>query len=235
MRGLLTLYSVASIVSFTTLALTIASIAKPSWIVEQAPSLIELRHKTTYGLFQLCEAHPYLPGVVECRRFPQRGRDCGKLVHLLNGGSIVGMLSGDGRHDSEDMWGFCESWYTAGYAQQLSLVFALANLIALVLTLIGTATVGPGYRTDKLRSGWKLVAGLMSLQAVCLLLASSFVAFERNHNFRFVEGAHLGQAWAMTTVAYSLNLAVVFSLLFIRATGRFSIVPGEDGYEPIHG
>lgn len=82
------------------------------------------------------------------------------------------------------------------YAHQLSLIFSLASLIALVLTLIGTATVGRGLRTEKLRSGWKLVAGLMTLQAVCLMVASSLVAYERNNDGRFSVGVvHLGASF----------------------------------------
>ncbi|BGP18344.1 hypothetical protein JCM10213_008516 [Rhodosporidiobolus nylandii] len=233
MRGLLALYLGALAVALTTLGLSTSSLYRARWVSSSTPTVVPVVLTTSYGLFQKCETSSYLPGVVECRPFPQRGRDCGRREAELpkEGGAQV--LSGEDHDEEDERWGFCESWYTAGYAHQLSLVFALANLIALVLTLVGTATVGRGFRTEKLRSGWKLVAGLMTLQALCLVVSSSLIAYERNHDRRFAHGAHLGRSWTMTTVSYALNLAVVLALLFVRATGRLRIVPGEDGYEPI--
>ncbi|BGP41934.1 hypothetical protein JCM10450v2_006010 [Rhodotorula kratochvilovae] len=119
------------------------------------------------------------------------------------------------------------------YAQQLSLVFALANLIALTLTLLGTAAAGRGFRTEKLRSGWKLVAGLMTLQALCMCLSSSLVAYEFHHDARFANGSKFGRAWVETVVAYALNLFIIIVLLLTRVTGKLRMVPGDDGYEPI--
>ena len=78
------------------------------------------------------------------------------------------------------------------YAQQLSLVFAFANLIALTLTLLGTANAGRGFRTEKLRSGWKIVAGLMVLQAFFMCVSSSLVAYEFHHDSRFAYDSKLG-------------------------------------------
>lgn len=37
----------------------------------------------------------------------------------------------------------------------------------------------------------------------------------------------------MSTSAYALNLAIVASILLVRATGKLRIVPGEEGYMPI--
>ncbi|BGP01922.1 hypothetical protein NBRC10513v2_005562 [Rhodotorula toruloides] len=134
---------------------------------------------------------------------------------------------------AEPGWGLCENWSTAGYAHQLSLILGLANIIAIVLTLIGTASAGRGYRTDKLRSGWKLVAGLMFLQALCMCISSSFIAWERHHDERFAHGSKLGRAWVETVVAYALNLFIVITLLLTRITGKLRMVPGDEGYEPI--
>jgi hypothetical protein len=176
---------------------------------------VPVRLSTSYGLFSVCTSDSYLPGVVECRPFPQRERDCPtKRSEKLQGGGM-GTYSGEGNKEGqeEERWDLCDSWITAGwvlllfsfpflrltrlsrtrsYAHQLSLVFSIGALLSMILTLIGTATVGRGFRTEKLRSGWKLVAGLLSLQGFCLVVASSLVAYERNHDVRFAYGAHLG-------------------------------------------
>ncbi|GAA5842959.1 hypothetical protein JCM11251_002945 [Rhodosporidiobolus azoricus] len=232
MRGLLGLYSVAFIVSCTTLILSLFALVRTDWITAATPSTVPVPLRTSYGLFEACET---AYGLTKCRPFPQRHLDCGRkrsawpsLVEELD------VVSGNRKHGEEEKFGFCDAWITAGYATQLSLVFALANLLALVLTLIGTAAVGRGFRTEKLRSGWKLVAGLMTLQAVCLAVTSSLVAYERDHDSRFALGVvHLARSWTMSTVAYALNFAVVASILFIRATGRLRIVPGDEGYMPV--
>ncbi|GJN92898.1 hypothetical protein Rhopal_005938-T1 [Rhodotorula paludigena] len=211
MKGLLVLYLVALAISITSTALNVASVAQTT----------------------------------RCVPFPKRGVDCGKssgrdydlLLGVSAGQTAATVTSGgDGEDEAEDRWGFCDNWVAAGYAHQLSLAFALGNVVALSLTLWGTATVGRGFRTDKLRSGWKLVAGLMTLQAVCMCVSTSLVAYEFHHNERFEHGAHLGRAWREGVVAYALNLFVVIVLLLTRVTGQLRMVPGEDGYEPIsHG
>ncbi|GAA5906676.1 hypothetical protein JCM5296_006453 [Sporobolomyces johnsonii] len=219
MKGLLALYLAALAVACSTLGLSIASLVQPNWITTTLPtrSPIDLHLTTAYGLFEACETTSNShESIVTCRKFPNRARDCG---------------SDDGG------WGFCDSWISAGYAHQLSLVFALTSLLALALTLFGTATAGRGFRTERLRSGWKLFTALMGLQAGCLILSTSLVAREFGHDARFGVGSKLGHAFILATVAWALNVLVVFSILFVRATGKLRIVPEaagrEDGYETI--
>ncbi|GAA5944697.1 hypothetical protein JCM3775_007580 [Rhodotorula graminis] len=256
MKGLLVLYLVALAISWTTLSLDLASMMTgPRWITTRTNSTVPVHLTTSYGLFQQCTSSSYEPGVVHCRSFPQRGVDCGGSparnedgkddgvwagVLWLTGqaseahGSTAGTASGGGKDADEELFGFCDAWRMAGYAQQLSLVFAFANLIALTLTLLGTANAGRGFRTEKLRSGWKVVAGLMVLQAFFMCVSSSLVAYEFHHDSRFAYDSKLDRAWVETVVAYALNLFVVIVLLLARATRAFRIAPGvEDGYEPI--
>ncbi|GAA6017152.1 hypothetical protein JCM10207_002553 [Rhodosporidiobolus poonsookiae] len=236
MRGLLALLVGSLLVAFTTLTLDIFSTIRQDWIRWETPAIVPVHLTTTYGLFQRCDTSSYLPGVTTCRKFPQRGLDCGKKAARVPAVAEATALSDDDGNDEEEGWGFCENWAVAGYAHQLSLIFGLANLVSLVLTLIGTAIVGRGFRTEKLRSGWKLVAGFMAMQALFMIVSSSIVAYERNNEqARFGPGAHLARAWTMTTVAYALNLVIVVALLFVRATGKLRIVPGEEGYESIGG
>ncbi|TNY18965.1 hypothetical protein DMC30DRAFT_418360 [Rhodotorula diobovata] len=257
MKGLLALYLLAFATSWTTLSLDLASmISGPKWITTRTPKNAPVELTTHYGLFEQCTSSSYEPGVLHCRPFPQRGVDCsgspGRREEGEGGGNglwagvlwlagqakegekAVGAASGGGKDDEDEAFGFCDAWRIAGYGQQLSLVFALTNLIALTLTLLGTAAAGRGFRTEKLRSGWKLVAGLMVLQAACMCLSSSLVAYEFHHGARFTHGSKLGRAWVETVVAYALNLFIVIVLLLARATRAFRIAPGvEDGYEPI--
>ncbi|GAA6033956.1 hypothetical protein JCM8097_000427 [Rhodosporidiobolus ruineniae] len=242
MRGLLGLYSLAFVVSAVTFVLSIFATVRTDWIVFSTPSTIPVKLTTSYGLFEKCDTSSYLPGLTQCRKFPLRDQDCGANSAGREAADIWLTSSGEVDEESSDeRWDACDSWITAGltsssprsYAQQLSLVFAVASLVAVVVTLIGTATVGRGFRTDKLRSGWKLVAWLMALQALCLILSSSLIAYERDHDPRFAHGSHLARSWQMTTAAYALNLGVVATLLFVRATGKLRIVPGDSGYTPI--
>ncbi|GAA6054057.1 hypothetical protein JCM3770_001344 [Rhodotorula araucariae] len=245
MKGLLALYLAALAISWTTLALDIASLVQgpPQWITTETPASVPVHLWTMYGLFSVCQADSYSdsePGGRHwhCRPFPQRGVDCGggsgrqtRLESRVkrSGGEEEGVPPSD----DQEGFGFCDEWRVAGYAQQLSLVFALANLVALTLTLLGTAAAGRGFRTDKLRSGWKLVAGLMTLQALCMCLSSSLVAAAFHHDGRFAYGSKLGRAWVETVVAYALDLFIVVVLLVTRATGKLGMVPGDDGYVPI--
>ncbi|GAA5862319.1 hypothetical protein JCM8547_007602 [Rhodosporidiobolus lusitaniae] len=226
MKGLLALYLGILAVSLTSFSLDAVSLGG-TWVKQRTPSSVpvDLVLSTSYGLFSRCDSSSYFPSDVTCRPFPDRAKDCGK--------GAIGVFSSEEEDEEEERWDLCDSWITAGYAQQLSLVFSLGNLLAIGLTLWGTATVGRGYRTERLRSGWKLVAGLMSLQALCALISTSLIAFERNHDRRFSHGAHLARSWTMSTVGYALNFAAVAVLLFVRATGKLRIVPGEDGYAPI--
>ncbi|BGP26339.1 hypothetical protein Rt10032_c10g4370 [Rhodotorula toruloides] len=252
MKGLLALYLAAFAVSLTTLSLNTASTLQIAWIRTRTPAISPIQLTTTYGLFRVCEESSYEPGVTTCRPFPSRALDCegqargaemqldehrGKSVWMsaagLAGAKKMAQRVTRRKRFAESGWGLCENWSTAGYAHQLSLILGFANIIAIVLTLIGTASAGRGYRTDKLRTGWKLVAGLMFLQAVCMCISSSFIAWERHHDELFAHGSKLGRAWVETVVAYALNLFIVITLILTRITGKLRMVPGDNGYEPI--
>lgn len=71
------------------------------------------------------------------------------------------------------------------YAQQISLIFGAAAILASFVVLLGGRA--------KSESGWRVVAGLMGLQAACLILSTSLVAYEFNHDDRFYYGSKLGE------------------------------------------
>ncbi|GAA5823285.1 hypothetical protein JCM10212_006469 [Sporobolomyces blumeae] len=165
--------------------------------------LFETCTTTTYAS-DSPEARSGVKSSTQCRKFPIRGTDCkirkrDRKAATGRSTSLQGLdqeVFGLGRDDALE-WvqqqrgqvevlkkheeSFCDRWLLAGYAHQLSLIFSVTSLLSLFLTLLGTMTVGRGYRTEKLRSGWKLVVGLMSFQATCLLVGWAIIRWEVSH------------------------------------------------------
>ncbi|GAA5886771.1 hypothetical protein JCM16303_003308 [Sporobolomyces ruberrimus] len=267
MKGLLVLYLVSLAVAITSLGISIASLLHSDWIEvrpfssshkDPAHSPINLHTSTSYGLFEACttttyslssrqRSHGGLKTKKECRKFPVRGVDCGieqtkkkkkqsGAALLKNGSDSVGIE----QHDTDRDESFCDRWLLAGYAHQLSLIFSLTSILSLSLTLLGTLRAGRGYRTERLRSGWKLAVGLMSLQAASLAVAWIVVRWEFGNESLFnLPWGHksLGSGFIETVTAFGLLLVTILSILFVRYTQRLRIVPEgaarEDGYDEI--
>lgn len=75
-------------------------------------------------------------------------------------------------------------YITHSYAQQLSLIFGAASILACLVVLLGGRV--------KRVSGWRIVAGLMGVQALFLIVSTSLVAHEFNTDDRFFYGSRLG-------------------------------------------
>ncbi|GAA5957831.1 hypothetical protein JCM3765_003781 [Sporobolomyces pararoseus] len=227
MKGLLGLYLFSLSIAITCLSLSIDSLLHPNWIYtrrfDSSPSSpIDLRQVESFGFFEKCTITSYNHGdnsKIECRKFPIREQDC-----KVDSGSS-----------------FCDKWLLAGYSHQLSLIFSSTSILSLILTLIGTLRVGRGFRTEKLRSGWKLVLGLMSLQFIFLGLGWLIVRIELDHHY-WSQGQgkgkkELGKGFIESVTAFGLLGITIFSILFVRITQRLRIVPSaaarEDGYDEI--
>ncbi|KAI5474313.1 hypothetical protein MNV49_003622 [Pseudohyphozyma bogoriensis] len=127
----------------------------------------------------------------------------------------------DDDDDDEEVWTFCDSWITAAYATQLSLVFGSTAILAnIIITLSGR---------QKRETGWRLVAGLMFLHAACLIVAMALVAREFNHDSRFYTGSRLDTSFIMATTAWSLDVVAVVVLALFGAIGFLR----EDDYRSI--
>ncbi|GAA5915901.1 uncharacterized protein JCM6883_003089 [Sporobolomyces salmoneus] len=251
MKGLLGLYLLSLIVALTSLALSLSSFLHPTWIFTRplAKTPIELTTKIEYGLFESCTTTSYVSqvngsegglGKRECRKFPVRGIDCGAKKESRNkqkkriSGSKIELFEHDTARDES----FCDRWLLAGYAHQLSLIFSLTSLLSLSLTLLGTLRAGRGYRTERLRGGWKLVVGLMGFQFGCEAVSWGVVRWEYENESLFQGGSKaLGRGFVESVTTFSLLGATILAILFVRVTQRLRIVPEaaarEDGYESI--
>jgi hypothetical protein len=167
----------------------------------------------------------------ECRKFPIRGKDCGTTTTTST--TLY-------QHDTSRDESFCDRWLLAGYSHQLSLIFSLTSILSLILTLLGTLRAGRGYRTERLRSGWKLVVGLISLQSIFLAIGFSLITWEyKNESLFNLNWGHkqLGKGYVESVTAFGLLLVTVVAILFVRVTQKLRIVPQgaarDDGYDPI--
>lgn len=70
------------------------------------------------------------------------------------------------------------------YAQQLALVFAAAAILATLVVLLGGRV--------KRESGWRIIAGLLSVHAACLIVSTSLIVHEYRTDDRFYFGSSLG-------------------------------------------
>ncbi|GAA5937808.1 uncharacterized protein JCM15063_002124 [Sporobolomyces koalae] len=265
MKGLLVLYLFSLAIAISSLGLSIASLVHPNWFalptsqsririgrstdaeagnriitrpfsshhdlnlgtLDDSP--INLSMSNQYGLFETCTTTTYtldapqrrrsgLTHKVECRKFPQRSIDC----------------------QGKEGAAFCDRWLLAGYAHQLSLIFSITSILSVSLTLVGTATVGKGYRTEKLRSGWKLVVGLFALELTTLAIAWIIILWEYHHEKMFsIPWGHkrLGSAFVESVTAFGLLIVAISTIVFVRITQRLRIVASgaarEDGYQEI--
>ncbi|GAA6025479.1 hypothetical protein JCM11491_000546 [Sporobolomyces phaffii] len=252
MKGLLALYLSSLAVALTSLGLSVSSLVDLDWIRTRpfdsgVESPIHLSTSTRYGLFETCtttaypRAHPArtnggLVSKTECRKFPVRGVDCGRGVGVSESSGAAAAAA----HDTERDESFCDRWLLAGYAHQLSLIFSITSILSLSLTLVGTGRAGRGYRTERLRGGWKLVVGLMTLQATTLAVAWIVVRWEYGNERLFNPAwghKSLGSGFIESVTAFGLLVVTVASILFVRVTQKLRIVPEgaarEDGYDEI--
>lgn len=113
------------------------------------------------------------------------------------------------------------SWATAGYAQQLALVFGAAAILGNLAVLLGGRL--------KRESGWRIVAGLLSAHAALLIVSTSLVAHEFATDDRFYYGSRLGQSYIMSTSAWAIDVVCILGLVAVGVSGLMR----QDDYEPI--
>ncbi|SGY26278.1 BQ5605_C018g08715 [Microbotryum silenes-dioicae] len=248
MKRLITLYVVSFGVAVTSFSLALAGLLQPKWIHFATPHSSPLELSTNFGLFQRCDSSQWTGARVTCRRFPTRRQDCQApglsavdkaTLHSLfhdpastpestSGLSIrpsaleLQALLGAVPADTNDAWGFCDSWISAGYFQQLSLVLGFAAVIACF-----AAIVTPLHSR---RKPYRLISSLLFGHAVALIASTSLVAHEFNTSDRFVYGSRLAQSFVMSTTAWSLDVIVVAALVLVIG---FLKVGDEGGYERI--
>ncbi|KAM0748646.1 hypothetical protein T439DRAFT_69331 [Meredithblackwellia eburnea MCA 4105] len=164
----------------------------------------------------------------QARRVAQRQREAARALVMAQKNSPTGS-SGDDEDNDDVVWTFCDSWITAGYVTQLSLIFTPIAAISTALILLPNSRL-------KRDTGWKLVGGLLSLNVLFTLTGWSLVLGEFSNDVKFDVGCRLGKSFILSTISWSLSFIAATSLLVI---GSGVNVPGfgwaseQDGYERI--
>ncbi|CAK7234746.1 hypothetical protein SCUCBS95973_009039 [Sporothrix curviconia] len=133
-----------------------------------------------------------------CRSFPHRDWDCGTGAH-------------------QQM--FCSVWRTIGFLMALALVAELVTLAGFVMVLAGGRM--------KRDFGWRVLVPLIEAVGVMQLVAMALATYVLDHDDRFlVPGWHLGTAWTLCTVSWSVAALTGLGLALAAY-----VLPPEDGYE----
>ena len=133
-----------------------------------------------------------------CRSFPHRSWDCGTGPH-------------------EQM--FCTVWRTIGFLMAIAFVAELVTLAGFVMVIAGGRL--------KRELGWRVLVPLVEGVAIMQLVAMALVTYLLDHDDRFlVPGWHLGTAWTLCTVSWSLAALTGLGLALAAY-----VLPPEDGYE----
>ncbi|KAK4050214.1 hypothetical protein OIO90_005196 [Microbotryomycetes sp. JL221] len=237
------MYLVAFAVSCASFGMALAALLQPNWIIFETPnSTSPIKVHSTFGLYQRCDSSTWTGDAIVCRKFPTRSSDCEAVD--FNFGLNLSLTDHDvdeyktlsktkevlhdlqqrkrlGQNSDDDAWSFCDSWVTAGYAQQVALVFGLASVLASLIILLGGR--------QKRETGWKLISGLLTVEFILLIVSTSLIAHEYRMDDRFYYGSKLGQGYILSTVAWSLDVVIVGVLLVVGFMGLVK----EDDYEQI--
>jgi len=128
--------------------------------------------------------------------------------------------------------GFCVLWSTAGYASQLSLIFAFVALVALAVVSFRCST------RARRRSAWKVVACLVGLHAALQIVAMSIVAhLLRTSKHRFYEGTRLNTSFYLNVTSWTMDVLLIAGLVATGFAARagHKWAAGRRGYYPIPG
>ncbi|KAK4049826.1 hypothetical protein OIV83_003882 [Microbotryomycetes sp. JL201] len=240
------MYALALAVSCASFGMALAALLQPNWVIFTTPrsSTSPIVVHSEFGLFRRCDSSSWTGDTVVCRKFPTRSSDCdatdfgltwpaktleslltvtrpeavATTLNLVNAENARKRL---GKSEDDENWSFCDSWVTAGYAQQVSLVFGAAAIIAsLVILLSGR---------QKRESGWRIIAGLLGVHAACLIVATSLIAHEFRTDDRFYYGSRLAQGYIISTTGWALDVVLVGLLVTVGVLGLVR----EDDYEQI--
>ncbi|CAK7200966.1 hypothetical protein SEUCBS139899_003666 [Sporothrix eucalyptigena] len=133
-----------------------------------------------------------------CRSFPHRDWDCGATPHQQV---------------------FCSVWRTIGFLMAIAFVAELVTLLGFVIVLVGGRM--------KREFGWRVLVPLVEGVAAMQLVAMALVTYLLDHDDRFlVPGWHLGTAWTLCTVSWSVAALTGLGLALAAY-----VLPPEDGYE----
>jgi len=125
---------------------------------------------------------------------------------------------------------FCIAWSSAGYASQLSVIFATAALLALTLANISTRA--------RRRTAWKIVSSLVAFHGLLQITTMALVAqLLRSYPANFAQGTHLSISFWLNTTSWVLDVLLVVGLVTtgIYAEKGHRWAAGRRPYHPIPG
>ncbi|KAG8735717.1 hypothetical protein FRC12_017949 [Ceratobasidium sp. 428] len=130
-------------------------------------------------------------------------------------------------HDGQS---FCILWSTAGYAMQMSVVFAVITLIALSIVSFRFST------RARRRGAWKIVGALTGLQVALQITAMAIIVhLRRTRPGWFGDNARYGASFVLLVVSWSISALLAIGLVgtgFAARAGH-KWAAGKRGYHPI--
>ncbi|KAF8586686.1 hypothetical protein K439DRAFT_925543 [Ramaria rubella] len=199
-------------------SLSFASFEIPEWVFAQSPEALPTAESVRWGLYQRCERTIIQDGnstdqyrtEYNCRRFPSvKYRDCQREVD-----------------------NFCILWNTAGYSSQLSLIFAAAALVALLVVSTGFST------RSRRRTAWQGVAALTGLHgALQIITMAIIVHLNRTSAYTLFGNATLSTSFYLSTVSWALDVFIITGLLVTAWAAKSGSrwAAGRRGYQSISG
>ncbi|QRW11449.1 hypothetical protein RhiLY_10448 [Ceratobasidium sp. AG-Ba] len=125
---------------------------------------------------------------------------------------------------------FCIVWSSAGYAMQMSVVFAVITLIALGIVSFRFST------RARRRGAWKLVGALTALQVALQIAAMAMIVhLRRTYPGWFSSNTKYGPSFILLIVSWSISTLLAIGLVgtgFAARAGH-KWAAGKRGYHPI--
>ncbi|KAG8696288.1 hypothetical protein FRC08_007254 [Ceratobasidium sp. 394] len=130
-------------------------------------------------------------------------------------------------HDGQ---AFCILWSTAGYAMQMSIVFAVITLIVLSIVSFRFST------RARRRGAWKIVGALTGLQVALQITAMAIIVhLRRTYPSWFSNNTRYGASFVLLVVSWSISTILATGLVgtgFAARAGH-KWAAGRRGYHPI--
>ncbi|KAF8515451.1 hypothetical protein JB92DRAFT_2914810 [Gautieria morchelliformis] len=199
-------------------SLSFVSFEVPEWVFAQSPKGLPGAESVRWGLYQRCDRTIVYDGdstdqyytEYNCRPFPSKKyRDCQREVD-----------------------NYCILWDTAGYASQLSLVFAAAALVSLLVVSTGFST------RSRRRTAWQGVAALTGLHgALQIITMAIIVCLHSRSAYPLFGEAKLSTSFYLSTISWSLDVFIIAGLLYTAFAAKSGKrwAAGRRGYQPIPG
>ncbi|CAA7263157.1 unnamed protein product [Cyclocybe aegerita] len=189
-----TSYVVTFAVVALILAFNVISTRRPDWLVVKYEEIFHTRVTVTYGLTQRCELTvSEIPSPSDGGKITYRKYECRRFPASVTDGC-----------DKENE-AFCAAWTSAGYLAQIGIGFGSVSLLAI---LVGVST------HSRRRRIWRAVAGLVLLQAICLLFAFVIVTeLYRKESYPTFEHARPGLAYVLHTISWVVAILTTIGVI----------------------